>query len=578
MIKSFVRGGQIALHSLRMFSQVFKITIGVSLTLLVLVTTTLSLWNLTPYRKQLLLSTIGVELKHALQIRGKETKKYPIPLSRGGTVLLTYKGFERHPHLKRELKHTKQVLRSSLFYGTLLAAGLFSLLLVFFIWRGKSKYKDTLIRGNQLVHPETLKEMIIDRKLASDLKIDGLPLVKDKESSHLLITGTTGSGKSNLFRTLMPQIRDRPNRAIIVDTTGDMVEKFYDPGKDILLNPLDERSASWNLFQECHTQTELEGFAEALIPSGNSHSDTFWDESARVVFTAALNKLKETGDESIESLANILLKSSLTEYEAFFKGTYAASFTDARADKTTLSIRSNMSSKLLWLRYMKDQEEGLSIAKWVQDQHPNQWLFITAQKKDLVALRPIISAWFNLAITSLISLPINEERRLWFILDELASLQKLPSLESGLAEGRKYGGCFLAGTQSVSQLKRIYGHQMAQSCLDLFNTRIFFRSNDSETTHWISKTLGDSEIEETQENISYGANTIRDGVSLNHMKRIKPIVMPSEIAALENLESYVKLPEGLPITKICVEYKNLLSKNLPFLSVEVSKDLASPPQ
>jgi len=28
MIKSFVRGGQIALHSLRMFGQVFKITLG----------------------------------------------------------------------------------------------------------------------------------------------------------------------------------------------------------------------------------------------------------------------------------------------------------------------------------------------------------------------------------------------------------------------------------------------------------------------------------------------------------------------------------------------------------------------
>lgn len=458
-------------------------------------------------------------------------------------------------------------LRTSLGYGGLASLVLFLALMGFFVRRGKSKYKDRLVRGNMLVDSETLKEMIEEEKLDSDLNIGGLPLIKDRETSHILVTGTTGAGKTNLFRTLMPQIRERPNRAIIVDTTGDMVEKFYNPDTDILLNPMDERSASWNLFDECHTQTELEGFAEALLPPGSSHSDTFWDDSARVVFAAAMNKLKDQGEESIETLSHILLQSSLTEYENFFKGTYAASFTDARADKTTLSIRSNLSSKLMWLRYIKEAEEdNFSISSWVRSENPNQWLFITSQKKDLIALKPIISAWFNRAITTLVSLPINEQRRLWFILDELASLQKLPSLEMGLAEGRKYGACFFAGTQSISQIKRIYGYQASLSCLDLFNTRFFFRSNDSETTHWISKTLGDAEIEEAQENLSYGANTIRDGVSLNHTKRVKPIVMPSEIAGLENLECFVKYPEGFPLSRKPLKFKDSISVQPAYIS------------
>lgn len=564
MIKSFVRGGQIALHSLRMFSQVFKITLFVSFLCLILSLGSFTYWKSTSYQRVLLMSHLAVELKQTLQLRKKDKKRYTLPLPQGGKILLTYRRFKQHRFLQKELSIMRHSLTQSLLYGSIISTLFFLVLLSFFIWRGRSKYRDILLRGNHLIDSDTLRKMIGDKGMASDLNIDGLPLIKERETSHILVTGTTGAGKTNLFRTLMPQIRERSNRAIVVDTTGDMVEKFYNPETDLLLNPLDERGISWNLFQECHTQTELEGFAEALIPSGDSYSDSFWDESARVVFTAALNKLKETGDESIQSLSHIFFKSSLTDYEAFFKGTYAASFTDSRADKTTLSIRSNLSSKLLWLRYMKDEEDSFSISKWVGEQNPNQWLFITAQKKDLVALRPIISSWFNLAITSLISLPINDKRRLWFMLDELASLQKLPSLESGLAEGRKYGGCFFAGTQSVSQIKRIYGHQMSQSCLDLFNTRIFFRSNDSETTHWISKTLGDSEIEETQENISYGANTIRDGVSLNHTKRVKSIVLPSEISALENLQCYVKLPEGFPLTKMRLEYKELECRNTGF--------------
>lgn len=563
MIKSFVRGGQIALHSLRMFGQVFKITLGVSLLCWVIVSASLLTTTLTPYQRYLLWHTSSIHLKNALQIRNKDNKTYPILSPKGQALNLTYRRINNHPLIQMERTLAMKHLRTSLGYAGLASLLLFLALMGLFVRRGKSKYKDRLVRGNILVDSETLKEMIEEEKLDSDLNIDGLPLIKDRETSHILVTGTTGAGKTNLFRTLMPQIRERPNQAIIVDTTGDMVEKFYNPDTDILLNPMDERSVTWNLFDECQTQTELEGFAEALLPAGSSDSDAFWDESARIVFTAGMNKLKDQGEDSIETLSHILLRSSLTDYESFFKGTYAASFTDVRADKTTLSIRSNLSSKLMWLKYIKEtEEEGFSVSNWVKAEDPKQWLFITSQKKDLIALKPIISAWFNRAITTLVSLPINEQRRLWFVLDELASLQKLPSLEMGLAEGRKYGACFFAGTQSISQIKRIYGYQTALSCLDLFNTRFFFRSNDSETTHWISKTLGDAEIEEAQENLSYGANTIRDGVSLNHNKRVKPIVMPSEIAVLANLECYVKLPENFPVTELATRYKELISTSI----------------
>ena len=100
------------------------------------------------------------------------------------------------------------------------------------------------------------------------------------------------------------------------------------------------------------------------------------------------------------------------------------------------------------------------------------------------------------------------KRRLWFILDEIAALQKLPSLGTGVAEIRKNGGCFLLGTQSIQQLQSLYGRDKASGYLDLFNTRVFFRSNDHETLQWISKNIGKSQIEETNESLSYGANTV----------------------------------------------------------------------
>ncbi|KJV70880.1 type II/IV secretion system family protein, partial [Orientia tsutsugamushi str. UT76] len=65
-----------------------------------------------------------------------------------------------------------------------------------------------------------------------------LPLVKNSERLHILITGTTGTGKTNMLNELLPQIRLHKDRAIIVDTTGAFTDRFFDPKCDKLLNPL----------------------------------------------------------------------------------------------------------------------------------------------------------------------------------------------------------------------------------------------------------------------------------------------------------------------------------------------------
>jgi len=91
--------------------------------------------------------------------------------------------------------------------------------------------------------------------------------------------------------------------------------------------------------------------------------------------------------------------------------------------------------------------------------------------------------------------------------------------------------------------------------LDLFNTQILFRNTDSHTTEWISKVLGEKEIQEVRENVSYGADTVGDGVSLKRQERKKSIVLPTEISTLEDLQCYVKLPGGYPVTSVEMWYK-----------------------
>ena len=67
------------------------------------------------------------------------------------------------------------------------------------------------------------------------------------------------------------------------------------------------------------------------------------------------------------------------------------------------------------------------------------------------------------------------------------------------------------------------------------------------------------------ESLSYGANTIRDGVNINTIERQTPLVLPTEITLLKSLECYVKLAGSWPITKLSMDYKDQCEElsNLP---------------
>lgn len=308
----------------------------------------------------------------------------------------------------------------------------------------------------------------------------------------------------------------------------------------------------------------------------NRSKDPFWDNASRAVLKTALRKYAARKNTNVQKLYTFLLTSSDKEFEDFFRGTEAATFAFKNNEKTTHSIRSVLSSQIESLRQLEPTKEAFSIRNWViksssllpssngqgnsmgynpKPQSSEGWLFITARPDQRETLRPLISAWMDIALNALMVLPESQGRRLWFIMDELAALQKLPRLQAGLAESRKYGGCLLVGFQSKPQLEEIYGRNASDAMLDLFNTKVFFRCTEPSTQQWISKVIGDKEEAEPHENISFGAHHTRDGVSLSRQTRQKPLVMPAELSQLKDLECYIRLPGDVPCTKLQMSYQ-----------------------
>jgi type IV conjugative transfer system coupling protein TraD len=434
------------------------------------------------------------------------------------------------------------------FYTLWVMLGSFGLFIGFWVWRGHARQAKEILSGTEVVKPNTLKNLIFKNNEASDYHLAGVPLIKNKEQQHLFIIGTTGSGKTNCIHELLYQIRIKKQRAIVVDVTGGFLERYYRPEVDKILNPLDPRSEEWDIWVDCPRNFHLEALAAAFLPLKNQ--EDFWMNSARTLFVSTAQILQELQSNSIADFLDYAIYRPLGKAAPFYAGTPAAAFMDVNADKTAIGIRSTLSVHIKCLELLKEIITPFSIREWLNNETDDSWLFLSSSPEMRETLKSLLTVWMTVATNGLMSLPPSDGRRIWFIIDELPALKKLPELHTMLAEARKYGGCVVAGTQDMSLLDEIYGSHLVKSMVNLCSTKVVFRLAGADIAERVSKWLGSQEVSETIENISYGAHQMRDGVSLNDQHREKSVVNPDKLMKLPDLEAYLKVPGDYPITKI----------------------------
>src|SRR3546814_3469750 len=119
----------------------------------------------------------------------------------------------------------------------------------------------------------------------------------------------------------------------VYDTAGTFVETFYRPGKDILLNPLDERTAIWSPWVDVPNDYHYDQIAESTIP--DKHGDPFWSKAARGMLVAVMRKLAVQGRTYMSILLHTVLRSPLKDLAAFAAGTDAAAFLSMAGERTS---------------------------------------------------------------------------------------------------------------------------------------------------------------------------------------------------------------------------------------------------
>ena len=433
--------------------------------------------------------------------------------------------------------------------------------LMFWFWlygRGRSEME--ISRGGQIVPFKRLNKLI-RKKYKCDLNLGGVSIPKFAESEHFMMAGDTGQGKSTANHHLLEQLRKRGDKVIIIDDTGEYTSKYFREGQDILLNPLDKRTANWTPWADILQDTHYDTMAASIMPADqsayNSHNK-IWTEGGKAIISAALQKVVKMGYEHPSmNTYKIIVESSDEAFDEFFAGTKAATYTSKGGEKLTKSFKATIVEYVNFFKYLTD-EDTFSIKKWLADDEiKDQWLFISVNEDNQDTLRSYVSAIVDTAIRGTLALDEDHKRRVWFLLDELGSLQKINVLDKGISRLRKYGGCIVAGFQNMAQLEQIYGREATQTIVSNFKTKLIFATDEPKSQKYLSEVIGSHVISKTTETLSYGANEIRDGVTENRSERIESIVMPSEIKNIARREPYLLLSDFAEITQVKFEIKDL---------------------
>jgi hypothetical protein len=349
--------------------------------------------------------------------------------------------------------------------------------------------------------------------------ISNITVRRDLEPRHFLMIGTPGSGKSQAIRSIAWVARRRENPAIVADLGAELIQYFYREGEDIILNPMDARGIGWCPLNEIRKATDYRMMANRLIAETDQNAD--WTESTRSFVADVLHAIRKHGKPFCTN-ATLLYFLTKAPYrgsnpekpslEWLLQAEPSARYFEGSGgdDEALRIITSIIARNIEPLTYLK--EGDFSIRDYVKNFEKSgvekRWLFMSYTDENYEALSPLIAMWFEIAVQAGLSLNESSERCFWFFLDELATLNKMPAVKSGLEKLRKRGGRMVAGIQSTGQLQEKYGVHGAQVLFSCFGHLLMLRVSDDETAEKLSRIMGDAIIKSKSNTNGTSTNSV----------------------------------------------------------------------
>ena len=412
----------------------------------------------------------------------------------------------------------------------------------YFRKRSMKQEEDKYIDGAKFISSDKLLTLLSKEK--TSIPIADIKTPVDDETKHFFIVGRTGSGKTQTLKRVVTHLQTSGSKIILYDNKGDYIPTNYKKERDIIFNPIDERSAQWTIFNDCTSKMDIEQvICHGMIPGSGGSRDPFWANASREVFRGILyycyrNKMYSNAKiwDVLSSGASKIVKILNTIPE----GRTGREMILDSSSKQTQGIMAMLLQYTAILELMATEDGGFSIRKWLHDPQPGT-LFLVNHSKSKDVLKPILTLLLEMASHEVLSMPDDYNRRIYFFLDEFGSLNNMSSIIELLTRARSKGASIWIGTQEIGQIEKVYGKESRQSIVNGCASKLILSIAEPETAKYFSESIGQTEVLESSESMSMGPSNIRDGLTFTRNSKTKPLVLPSVFQQFPDMEGILKL-------------------------------------
>ena len=342
-----------------------------------------------------------------------------------------------------------------------------------------------------------------------------MPIGDTMLSRHLLLLGSPATGKSNMMRHLLRNLRVNLTDAdtlLVFDPTGDYSAQFCQAG-DVVFSD-DQRAsdgdgeAQWNLFEELVDDTRVLEDASALCDMLfderiRTAPDTYSAMAARDLTLALIVYLCRQNDPSLRN--NETLRGLIDGFDAESMQTILESLPELRAmgayllepgSKQTLSVIAALQQAARELLQGRFNAVGtLGIRKTLR-RKGGKVVFVCYDAQRGRTTGPVFATILDLALQENLSRSENEGN-VYLLLDDVCALPRLTHLEDALLFGRGKGLRLMLAISGVSRLRDRYGELSAQTILDAFGTTVAFRLHDRAGRSFVKNLYGRHRVVES---------------------------------------------------------------------------------
>lgn len=380
---------------------------------------------------------------------------------------------------------------------------------------------------------------------------------------HTLLYGSTGTGKTTylfqllyILRELQLQGSPEANKVIVHCVKDDFIPTFYEPrfGDRIFAPGFDVRSASWTPWSEGLHSTRLLSVAQSIVQEDFSSDNKFWAPASQIVLASLLGELARQGKATNAELYRMLCLVPYEELADFLAGTvggrHISKGEGARKGDSVLSTLVNHVQAFQFMPTPESTNDLFSIRDWILDPTPGILFVLSPAEYHATYTRSLVSVALDQAAIAIRALGDANPRKVWLIIDEANSAQRLPGCLELTLRGRSANATVLWSTQACSSMKSVWGEHDATTIFSNCSTKFIFRADDPSEADWCSRTLCSADATEVTRSESFGERDGRTRNTLSDHRIERRVVTPDELMTLPNYVGFLKFSGDWPIAKV----------------------------